>query len=501
MGSSHVTTVPITSAKMTSEIIFVIFCLAYSRYQVDAIDCNLNGQCDGHFLGSEVTSDISDCIYFCRETKDCEWFTWNQEKEICVALSDCPYLDESKPDTISGQRDCSVYTCGQQGFCKGITVDIQVARNEDYCLKLCQKETKCNWYSFNAENNVCTLQEDCPEIDKSCLSCYFGQKECMSEASKLTVVLSNTADIGFQLFDIEHDSVLNSQIPEYPAHIDYPAEMIFDEEYGVVRACGGEIRTLEQNSTNARRSETEKCFMFDGFSWTEMVSVPESLSSTYYSFRLSVQVKNEGWWIYEGNDHQGNNIKSYLFDKNQTWKEGPIFPDYGYSDTPYEFCGAQVNATHTIVTGGEINGGSSISDVWFYNWEDKSWQPGPNMTIPRRSHTCIGISNNRVMVAGGTGLYGEDLVSVEIYDPALKPGGEWYQVQDLPEDDYSNSYESTLLFNSQIIWINENNIWKFVDNEWVMLDNQLQYDIYSPLTILVPENFATDGYFENQERL
>ena len=36
---------------------------------VDAIDCNLNGQCDGHFLGSEVTSDISDCIYFCRETK------------------------------------------------------------------------------------------------------------------------------------------------------------------------------------------------------------------------------------------------------------------------------------------------------------------------------------------------------------------------------------------------------------------------------------------------
>ena len=92
--------------------------------------------------------------------------------------------------------------------------------------------------------------------------------------------------------------------------------------------------------------------MFDGFSWTEMASVPESLSSRYYSFRLSVQVKNEGWWIYEQN---GEGIKSYLFDKNQTWKEGPIFPDYGYSYTPYEFCGAQVNDTHTIVTGGEIN--------------------------------------------------------------------------------------------------------------------------------------------------
>jgi hypothetical protein len=191
-----------------------------------------------------------------------------------------------------------------------------------------------------------------------------------------------------------------------------------------------------------------------------------------------------------------------LFDKNQTWKEGPTFPDYGYSYTPYGFCGTQVNDTHTIVTGGKINqDGLSISDVWFYNWEDKSWQPGPNMTIPRRGHDCIGISNNRVMVVGGTGLYGEDLVSVEIYDPALKPGGEWYQVQDLPEDDSYDDEYNTLLFNSQIIWINDKNIWKFVDNEWVRLDNQLQSNIYSPLTILVPENFATAGYFEDQEDL
>jgi hypothetical protein len=104
--------------------------------------------------------------------KDCKWFTWSQENEICVAFSDCPYLDELKSDTISGQRDCSVYTCEQQGFCRDITVDIQVARNEDHCIKLCPKETKCNWYSFNAENNVCV---HCPEIDTSCLSCYFGQ--------------------------------------------------------------------------------------------------------------------------------------------------------------------------------------------------------------------------------------------------------------------------------------------------------------------------------------
>ena len=42
----------------------------YNLNVEDAIDCYLlDGLCDGHFLGSEITSDISDCIYFCRETK------------------------------------------------------------------------------------------------------------------------------------------------------------------------------------------------------------------------------------------------------------------------------------------------------------------------------------------------------------------------------------------------------------------------------------------------
>ena len=41
----------------------------YDLNVADAIDCNLSGLCDGHFLGSEVTSDVSDCIYFCRETQ------------------------------------------------------------------------------------------------------------------------------------------------------------------------------------------------------------------------------------------------------------------------------------------------------------------------------------------------------------------------------------------------------------------------------------------------
>ena len=227
-----------------------------------------------------------------------------------------------------------------------------------------------------------------------------------------------------------------------------------------------------------------------------MASLPNT-DLTSFSSKFSVQVVNEGWWIYQDTGVFDHHINSYLFDKDQTWKEGPTFPD---SYTPHIFCGTQVNATHTIVTGGQISyDGSSISDVWFYNWEDNSWKAGPHMTIPRRLHDCIGISNNRVMVAGGVGLNEEALVSVEIFDPALRPGGGWYQVQDLPEDDYF--YDTTLLFNSEIIWINSRHIWKFVDDVWLKLDSELSNDPSYRLTILVPDNFVPSKLFENRAYL
>merc|ERR1711892_785773 len=142
---------------------------------------------------------------------------------------------------------------------------------------------------------------------------------------------------------------------------------------------------------------------------------------------------------------------------NKTWVEGPSLPDrsdYGYPYTPFYFCGAQANATHSIVTGGKINqGGTSISDVWFYNWISEQWSPGPNMTTPRRGHKCVGMTGGRVMVVGGIGLYAEDLNNIEIYDPAFNGGGGWYGLGELPEDDnYSDHNE--LLWNGNVIWVN-----------------------------------------------
>ena len=239
------------------------------------------------------------CQIFLYWFQDCEWYSRNQDNEICIAFADCPYLDESKSDTISGQRYCSAYICRHQGSCKGITIDIQIAKSEDYCLNLCQKESKCHWYSFDSENDVCALQEDCPEIDTSCLSCSFGQKECKSQASNLTILLSYNSynEDSFEFIDIANDVVLDSHNSEYPDHIDNPAEMIFDEEIGKLRACGGRIPSVKQKSTSDESySDTDKCYMFDGNSWEEMASLPGNYDPSIHS-RFSVQVENEALYI------------------------------------------------------------------------------------------------------------------------------------------------------------------------------------------------------------
>ena len=100
--------------------------------------------------------------------------------------------------------------------------------------------------------------------------------------------------------------------------------MIFDEDYAKLRACGG----IKQGGVY-----TDKCFTFDGSSWEEMPPLPKPYSEP--PTILSVQVENQGWWISEGHN-------SFLFDKNQSWQEGPTFPEYGYSNPPNRFCGAQV---------------------------------------------------------------------------------------------------------------------------------------------------------------
>ena len=166
---------------------------------------------------------------------------------------------------------------------------------------------------------------------------------------------------------------------------------------------------------------------------------------------ISVSVPNFGWWILVQTSSEGY---SNLLVDNGTWVVGPSLPtpeEFGYSRRPRYSCSSQLNSTHTMMTGGQVGyDGSSLSDVWLYDWSSGQWTVGRNMTNPRRQHLCTSISGGRVVVAGGIGLHGQDLTDIEVFDPAADGGlGGWYSMGDLPQDDYHTSYG--LLYNGKYL--------------------------------------------------
>ena len=55
--------------------------------------------------------------------------------------------------------------CFKKGLCKeGHLLDISKSDNYSLCMEKCQSEDSCQWATFDADFNFCTLFRDCPKI-------------------------------------------------------------------------------------------------------------------------------------------------------------------------------------------------------------------------------------------------------------------------------------------------------------------------------------------------
>ena len=74
--------------------------------------------------GSYIKTSKEECLSFCNEvcieTPDgdpcvpsCEWFSFNQNQNMCLHFNSCPEIDETYTEYISGQKDCY-----QEPLCK-----------------------------------------------------------------------------------------------------------------------------------------------------------------------------------------------------------------------------------------------------------------------------------------------------------------------------------------------------------------------------------------------
>ena len=308
------------------------------------------------------------------------------------------------------------------------------------------------------------------------------------EESNLTNLFTGYKSFG--MINIKNSSIPTVSVPDY---LDYIDGAVYDPVAGVVRACGGE----EFNN------DVDRCFMYNGLEWSEMAPMCEPWDESNQG-RISFFIPNVGWWILALKYSCGggcNDIRSCLYNTDtNTWSQGPSLPtpeQYGYEYVPANFCSALVNETHVMVTGGDHSSGPPISDVWIYNFLVNEWTPGPNMTRPRKDHSCVGISGGRVIVAGGESL-GGDVVDMEMFDPAADNGkGGWYAMGDLPEND-SEDRNQLMQYGGNILWINRQRIWSFdlTEMEWQLFDKELSESMdldgssgRGGRAIMVPEDF------------
>ena len=67
----------------------------------------------GLLTGSYIKPSKEECLSFCNEEDNCEWFSFNQNQSFCLHFNSCPEIDETFTEYISGESECY-----QESSCK-----------------------------------------------------------------------------------------------------------------------------------------------------------------------------------------------------------------------------------------------------------------------------------------------------------------------------------------------------------------------------------------------
>ena len=293
--------------------------------------------------------------------------------------------------------------------------------------------------------------------------------------------------------DLSNISQPNCPLPDYPAHINYtsPRFVTFDEKAGLVRLVGGNSSSSDDSKNN--------CFTFDGLKWEEGM---ESPIDSYFNWNndksSSMFVPDIGWWILECDwlERDVNSISSEVYSStNGSWVSGPSFIGInGTSTFPgFGFCGAQLNKTHSLLTGGQPFGRweESVTDVMIYDWTKEEWSKGTPMQSPRARHMCTPFGLGSFMVVGGYEPYEGQYYTTEIYDPEIDS---WYYSKDLPSGCLHGKYGNIVNWNGYPLVISGYNICKFENGDWTLLKSTPDKSVYpNPnFETLLPDDFMPD---------
>jgi len=94
--------------KITVIILLMASSATHGEVQQDETKnvCSVIGICKGLLTGSYIKPSKEECLSFCNEADNCEWFSFNQNQSFCLHFNSCPEIDETFTKYISGESEC-----------------------------------------------------------------------------------------------------------------------------------------------------------------------------------------------------------------------------------------------------------------------------------------------------------------------------------------------------------------------------------------------------------
>ena len=147
----------------------------------DSLTCYEEGQCQGTLLNAQVKHTYNECLDFCQNTSECQWFTFFDDTENCILQLDCPFIDKSCQFCHVGQTSCPEREahCQLQIACNGqLVAPLESALDDQKCLESCKENSQCRWFTFLTDVKSCSLMSDCDIYDDTCQNCISGESNC-----------------------------------------------------------------------------------------------------------------------------------------------------------------------------------------------------------------------------------------------------------------------------------------------------------------------------------
>jgi len=336
--------------------------------------CGREGICKGTFLTMVEKETVEHCSNFCKETEKCQWYTFDDSNKHCIALKDCPEVDETHTNFVSNRVSCPLKSSTDKVLTKvmvvggaGVEKSVEVLDLDPASSSTCEQVPGIPIQSY--------IQAPVGGIDYrgSPLICggYANRaysKSCWSFVNK------NWTASQPMMTKRKHAASTTVRV---------------DGNKNILYVTGGSDGSSDLDSMEVFSSE----------GWKKGPSLPVTISG-----HCMVTLNESTLMVIGGDQEEENSAGTYFFDiPSQEWSKGPSMEE----PRSYHTCSKILdkNQHKIVIIGGYSDTGAESSVIVFDPVTNEYWE-GP--ALPKKLYRSASVEDptGGVIVIGGNHDHG-----------------------------------------------------------------------------------------------